>query len=78
MNMPPKQEGVCDHDGAALVQRPDDTAEVVKNRLATYYEQTKPVVDYYRAKRTVHDVDGNADADAVAALLFEKLDALKG
>ena len=78
VNMPPKQEGVCDHDGAALVQRPDDTAEVVKNRLATYYEQTKPVVDYYRAKRTVHDVDGNADADAVAALLFEKLDALKG
>lgn len=77
-NMPPKQEGVCDHDGAALVQRPDDTAEVVKNRLATYYKQTKPVVDYYKAKRTVHDVDANADADAVAALLFEKLDALSG
>lgn len=77
-NMPPKQEGICDHDGAQLVQRPDDTAEVVKNRLATYYEQTKPVVDYYKAKRTVHDVDANGDADAVAALLFEKLDALKG
>ena len=76
-NMPPKQEGVCDHDGAQLVQRPDDTAEVVQNRLATYYEQTKPVVDYYKAKRTVHDVDANGDADAVAKLLFEKLDALK-
>jgi len=76
-NMPPKKDGVCDHDGAALVQRPDDTAEVVKNRLATYYEQTRPVVDYYKARRTVHDVDANADADAVAALLFEKLDALK-
>ncbi|UCD53538.1 MAG: adenylate kinase [Phycisphaerales bacterium] len=75
-NMPPKQEGICDHDRAELVQRPDDTADVVKNRLATYYEQTKPVVDYYKAKRTVHDVDANGDADAVAALLFEKLDAL--
>lgn len=75
-NMPPKQEGVCDADGEKLVQRPDDTAEVVKNRLATYYEQTKPVVDYYKAKRTVYDVDGNGDADAVAKLLFEKLDAL--
>ena len=75
-NMPPKQEGICDHDGAELVQRPDDTAEVVKNRLATYYEQTKPVVDYYKAKRTVHDVDANGDADAVATLLFEKLDGL--
>jgi adenylate kinase len=77
-NMPPKQEGVCDLDGVKLVQRPDDTAEVVKNRLATYYEQTKPVVDYYKAKRTVHDVDANGDAGAVAALLFEKLDALNG
>lgn len=77
-NMPPKQEGVCDLDGVKLVQRPDDTAEVVKNRLATYYEQTKPVVDYYKAKRTVYDVDANGDADAVAALLFEKLDALNG
>jgi adenylate kinase len=77
-NMPPKQEGICDHDGAQLVQRPDDTAEVVKNRLATYYEQTKPVVDYYKAKRTVYDIDGNGDADAVAGLLFEKLDALNG
>jgi len=76
-NMPPKQDGVCDEDGAALVQRPDDTADVVKNRLATYYEQTKPVVDYYKAKRTVFDVDANGDADAVAGLLLEKLDGLK-
>ncbi len=76
-NMPPKKEGICDHDGVHLVQRPDDTAEVVKNRLATYYEQTKPVVDYYKAKRTVYDVDANGDADVVANLLFEKLDALQ-
>jgi adenylate kinase len=75
-NMPPKKEGICDHDGAQLVQRPDDTAEVVKNRLATYYDQTKPVVDYYKAKRTVFDVDANGDADAVASLLLEKLSAL--
>lgn len=77
-NMPPKVDGICDEDGAKLVQRPDDTAEVVKNRLATYYEQTKPVVDYYKAKRTVFDVDANGDADAVAGLLLEKLDGLKG
>ena len=75
-NMPPKEEGICDHDGAQLVQRPDDIAEVVKNRLATYYDQTKPVVDYYKAKRTVYDVDANGDADAVASLLLDKLSAL--
>jgi len=77
-NMPPKQEGICDLDGVELGQRPDDTSEVVKNRLATYYEQTKPVVDYYKAKRSVFDVDANGDADVVAERLFEKLDALNG
>ncbi len=76
-NMPPKSAGVCDRDAAALVQRPDDTAEVVKNRLATYYEQTRPVVDYYRARRTVHDISADGEADAVAALLFEQLDELR-
>lgn len=76
-NMPPKRDGVCDHDGAALVQRPDDTAEVVTNRLATYYEQTEPVVEYYKARRDVRDVPADGEADAVAATLFEELDALK-
>ena len=76
-NMPPKRDGVCDHDGAALVQRPDDTAEVVKNRLATYYEQTEPVVEYYKARRDVRDVPADGEADAVAATLFEELDAVK-
>lgn len=76
-NMPPKKADVCDNDGAALVQRPDDTAEVVKNRLATYYEQTEPVVDYYRARRTVHNVPADGNADDVAGLLFEQLDALQ-
>jgi adenylate kinase len=76
-NMPPQRDGVCDHDGAALVQRPDATAEVVKNRLATYYEQTEPVVEYYKARRDVRDVPADGEADAVAATLFEELDALK-
>jgi len=76
-NMPPKREGICDHDGAALVQRPDDTADVVKNRLATYYEQTEPVVEYYKARRDVRDVPADGEADAVAATLFEELDVLK-
>lgn len=76
-NMPPKRDGICDHDGAALVQRPDDTAEVVKNRLATYYEQTQPVVEYYKTRRSVRDVPADGEADAVAAMLFEELDALK-
>jgi len=77
-NMPPKVAGVCDKDGAALVQRPDDTEEVVRNRLETYYRQTEPVVDYYKSKRTVDDIDASGDADVVAKVIFEKLDRLAG
>lgn len=77
-NMPPKVDGRCDKDGTALMQRPDDTEEVVRNRLETYYRQTKPVVDYYRARRTVHDIDANGNADVVAEVLFRLLDPLAG
>ncbi len=76
-NMPPKTDGICDKCGGNLVQRPDDSEEVVRNRLATYYEQTEPVVGYYKTKGTVHDFDANADADAVADSIFGELDELK-
>lgn len=75
-NMPPKVDGVCDKDGTPLVQRPDDTEEVVRNRLETYYRQTEPVVGYYRSGRTVHDIDAGGDADAVAQVIFRMLDPL--
>jgi adenylate kinase len=72
----PKVEGICDKDGATLVQRPDDSLEVVKNRLKTYHQQTEPVVDYYRKNSTIYDIDANRDVDEVSALLFENLDIL--
>jgi len=75
-NLKPKVEGKCDNDGANLVQRPDDALEVVENRLKNYYQQTKPVVDYYKSNNTVYDIDANKDADEVSNLLFERLDAL--
>jgi adenylate kinase len=75
-NLKPKVEGVCDNDGTRLVQRPDDSAEVVANRLETYHRQTEPVVDYYRKNSsTVYDIDANNSIDEVSALIFEKLDA---
>lgn len=65
----PKQEGVCDHDGAALIHRTDDTAEVVKQRLAAYHEQTAPLEAYYRDKGLLGEVDGTKDVDAVCEAL---------
>ena len=75
-NLKPKVEGICDNDGTGLIQRPDDSPEVVANRLKTYHQQTEPVVDYYKSDNTVYDIDANKNADDVSALVFEKLDAL--
>ena len=75
-NLKPRVEGICDNDGAALVQRPDDSVEVVENRLKVYRRQTKPVVDYYKNSNTVCDINANRNADDVTALIFERLDSL--
>ncbi len=75
-NLKPKAAGLCDNDGTPLVQRPDDTPEVVANRLETYHEQTEPLVDYYKNNSTVFDIDADRNADEVKAAVFDKLDAL--
>jgi len=74
-NLKPKTDGICDNDGTKLVQRPDDTLQVVKNRLETYHRQSEPVVDYYKDRSTVYDIDASADVKQVSSLIFEKLDA---
>jgi len=83
-NLKPKVDGLCDNDGAKLVQRPDDSPEVVANRLKTYHQQTEPLVDYYTSNGTpvrdgqchIFDVDADRAPDEVSALIFEKLDAV--
>ena len=46
---PPKEEGIDDVTGEALVQRDDDKEETVVKRLDVYHEQTEPLIDYYRS-----------------------------
>ena len=77
--LPPKAEGVCDdHPETQLVQRADDREEVVRERLAAYYEQTEPVIAYYRdrGEAKVVEVDGNGTPDDVAAACAEAVEAL--
>lgn len=50
ISSPPKNDEVCDRCGGKLVQRSDDTPEVIRKRLAVYEEQTKPLVEFYRRK----------------------------
>ncbi len=45
---PPKQEGVDDETGEALIQRDDDKEETVRKRLTVYHDQTEPLVDFYK------------------------------
>jgi len=66
-SQPPKVEGICDVDGGRLVVRPDDTEEVVAERLKAYQRQTLPLVEYYRAKGRLVDVNGDQPVEAVAA-----------
>jgi adenylate kinase len=75
-NLKPKTEGICDHDGTELVQRSDDTEQVLANRLETYHQQTEPLVDYYRKNSTVYNFNADRNPDDVGASIFEKLDAL--
>jgi len=69
--LPPVKDGVCNVDGKALIQRPDDTAEVVKQRLDAYHRQTAPLEAYYRNKGLLAEVDGTADMDVVFQALSE-------
>jgi adenylate kinase len=76
-NLKPEAEGICDRDGQAIVQRTDDTPEVVADRLKTYHEQTAAVVGYYKGRgKTVIDIDATGVIEDVTALVFSKLDAL--
>ena len=76
-NLKPKADGICDNDGMELVQRTDDTAEVVANRLETYHQQTEPVADYYKENGNVYNIEADKDIDVVTDLIFVKLDTLQ-
>lgn len=65
VNIPPKQEGVCDGCGGELKLRDDDKPETVKKRLGVYHEQTAPLIAYYKEQGILHEVDGTLGIDGV-------------
>lgn len=70
---PPKQAGICDYDGSELYQRDDDRAETVQRRIRVYLEQTLPLLDYYRQKGVLVEIDGSRTIEQVAADLLAVL-----
>ena len=72
---PTKKEGVCDVCGAELILRDDDKPETVQKRLSVYHEQTQPLIDYYKGKGILKDVDGTKDMDVVFQAITDILGA---
>ena len=70
---PTKVEGKCDTCGADLILRDDDKPETVKKRLDVYHEQTQPLIDYYKAKGILKEVDGTVDMKDVFAAITDIL-----
>jgi adenylate kinase len=70
---PPRQAGVCDFDGSDLYQREDDSMEVARKRLQVYFEQTEPVVDYYRGRGALVEVNGEQSIESVFEDLLEAI-----
>jgi adenylate kinase len=63
---PPRNDNVCDlHPETELVQRADDNAETVRARLATYDEQTRPLIEYYKSAGRLRTVDGTREPEAI-------------
>jgi adenylate kinase len=74
---PPKVDEICDIEGAALVQRADDTEQVFAERMRAYEALTTPVVEHYRALGRFVEVDGDRPIPEVAAGIIRAVERLR-
>jgi adenylate kinase len=70
---PPTSEGVCDKCGGELYQRPDDSLETAKDRLKVYNEQTAPLIEYYKEKGLLSEIDSGLSKEDSYPLLISVL-----
>jgi adenylate kinase len=68
---PPKKEGVCDLDGSPLYQRNDDKRETVEQRIVVYFKQTAPLIDFYKEKGLLVEIDGAKPIDEVTQAILK-------
>lgn len=74
LSNPPRVEGQCDVDGAALTTRDDDREPVIRQRLSTYHGLTEPILEWF-GERLVHRIDGGKSPQEVARAIEEVLEA---
>ena len=70
---PPKTAGKCDIDGSELYQREDDKVETVARRINVYFDQTAPLVDYYRIRNKLIEIDGTQPIENVTQELLSAI-----
>src|SRR5215471_550472 len=75
---PPRREGVCDDDGTSLIQRKDDSEEVISERLKTYERQTLPLVDHYRRQGRLFELNGELPVEQVTAEVLSLIEKQRG
>jgi adenylate kinase len=73
----PQVAGKCDVCGGEIIQRPDDREDVVRQRMAAYQEQTRPLIEFYRRRGQLFEVDGSRDIATVQRELLELLERLQ-
>jgi len=64
-SQPPRVPDLCDLDGSMLVTRRDDCEDVISARLRAYEEKTRPLIEYYGSRGTLHEINGDQDLDVV-------------
>ncbi len=74
-NAPPRVPGECDVCGGALEQRADDRDEIIARRLAVYRESTAPLVEYYRKRGLLLEVDASGEVAEITGRIIEALRA---
>ena len=74
---PPKEEGICDIDGSPLYQRDDDTEATQRHRIEVYFEQTAPLIDYFRRQELLVKINGEQTIDEVQRDLITAVSAAK-
>ncbi len=71
---PPRVDEQCDVDGAKLITRRDDCEEVISERLKAYERDTLPLIEYYRSKGQLIEVDGGRDMNEISAKVLKLID----
>lgn len=70
-------ETVCRADGTPLIQRDDDKAETVQNRLAVYHQKTAPLIDHYREAGLLKNIGGGLSLEEISEEIFRTLEAIQ-